>query len=204
VRIPGTWFCAAAAAFADSWTHMTGTAARTLRPLIRLDPGWLFLIAGAAVVACTVLIPAQRSLDNAGWERDRAKAIENHRVERLERYAAYLDALNRGDESVLLSLAATQLNMSPEDRVPLTQPDDPSLTSASVFPPLEPPPLDLPPRPEKAKTPSLLERLTIGDTSRLWLMALGLICMVWGLLPAASAVAGSAGMATPVEDEAAS
>jgi hypothetical protein len=166
---------------------MTGTAARTLRPLIRLDPGWLFLIAGATVVACTVLIPAQRSLDNAQWERDRALAIENHRVERLERYAAYLDALGRGEESVLLSLAATQLNMSPEDRVPLTLPDEPALTSASVFPSLEPPPLNLPPRPEKARSPSLLERLTIGDTSRLWLMALGLICMVWGLLPSSTA-----------------
>lgn len=167
---------------------MTGTAARSLRPLIRLDPGWLFLIAGAAVVACTVLIPAQRSLDNAQWERDRALAIENHRVLRLERYAAYLDALNRGDESVLLSLAATQLNMSPEDRVPLAMPDDPSMTSASVFPALEPAALQLPVRPEKARTPSLLERLTIGDTSRLWLMALGLICMVWGLLPTAGPI----------------
>ena len=170
----------------------TTATARTLRPLVRLDPGWLFLIAGAAVVACTVLIPAQRSLDNARWERDRAMAIERHRVERLERYAAYLDALGRGDESVLLSLAATQLNMSPEDRVPLTLPDDPALTSASVFPALEPPPLDLPVRPEKARSPSLLERLTIGDTSRLWLMALGLISLVWGLLPASMRASGGA------------
>lgn len=158
--------------------------ARPLQPLIRLDPGWLFLIAGMAVVACTVLLPAQRSLDNARWERDRAAAIERHRVERLERYAAYLDALNRSDESVLLSLAATQLNKLPEDRIPLDMPPEVSLTSASVFPTLEPDPLALPPRPERARKPSLLESLTIGNTSRLWLMAAGLVCIVWGLLPA--------------------
>lgn len=160
--------------------------ARPLQPLIRLDPGWLFLIAGMLVVACTVLIPAQRSLDNARWERDRAAAIERHRVERLERYAAYLDALSRGDESVLLSLAATQLNKLPEDRIPLDMPPEVSLTSASVFPTLEPDPLELPPRPERARKPSLLESLTIGNTSRLWLMAAGLLCIVWGLLPASA------------------
>lgn len=158
--------------------------ARPLQPLIRLDPGWLFLIAGMAVVACTVLLPAQRSLDNARWERDRAAAIERHRVERLERYAAYLDALNRSDESVLLSLAATQLNKLPEDRIPLDMPPEVSMTSASVFPTLEPDPLLLPPRPERARKPSLLESLTIGNTSRLWLLAAGLVCIVWGLLPA--------------------
>ncbi len=185
-------------------TTKTAAAARTLRPLIRLDPGWLFMVAGAAVVASTVLIPAQRSLDNAQWERDRAKAIENHRVERLERYAAYLDSLGRGDESVLLSLAATQLNMSPQDRIPLTIPNEAGLTSASVFPALEPTPLTLPPRPEKARSPSLLERLTIGDTSRLWLMALGLISMVWGLLPAASPAVRAIAMPQPATDSHAS
>lgn len=159
----------------------------TRRPLIRLDPGWLFLIAGLAVVAATVLIPSGHDLKLARWERDRALAVERHRLERLERYGAYLDAVRRDDENVLLSLAATQLNVSPANHVPVGPLADVSMTSASPFPGLEPEPLNLPPRPEAGAGSSYLERLTIGDTSRLWLLAIGVVCILFGLLPPSTA-----------------
>jgi hypothetical protein len=155
-------------------------------PLFRFDPGWLFLLSGIALVAATVLIPAQHDLDMAHWQRDRAVAIEKHRQERLLRYGSYLDALKRQDESVVLSLTAMQLNQSPIDRVPLTPLADPAMTSASVFPSLEPDALTLPPKPEITPESSRLMRWTTSDGTRLWLLAGGVLCILIGLLPAST------------------
>lgn len=155
------------------------------RPLFRLDAGWLFLAAGVAVIAATVLIPAAADLDEAHWQRNKALAIERHRLERLERYAQYLAAVQRGDEDVVLSLMATQLNRSPIARVPLTPVSEPARTSASPFPALEPDPLTLPERMPLQKNPSLLLRLTTNDHHRLWLIAGGVFCVLIGLLPPA-------------------
>lgn len=178
-------------------------------PLFRFDPGWLFLLSGLAIIAAVSLIPAQHDLQQALWQRDRALAIEGHRLQRLERYAAYLAALRDNDQSVLISLAATQLNVSPVDRIPLEPMGEIARTSASVFPSLEPDPLKLPAKPpaeddaQRHKL-SILERLSINDSSRLWLIAAGMLCTLLGLLPAttrgrvasvSSAIAGSAAIA---------
>lgn len=153
------------------------------RPLFRLDAGWLFLLAGLAVLAVTVLIPATRDLEEARWQRNRALAIERHREQRLNRYGQYLSALQRGEEDVVLSLMATQLNVSPVGRVPLLDEGDPGRVNASVFPSLEPDPVELPANPEAARKPSILTRLTTNDHHRLWLLAGGVVCVLIGLLP---------------------
>lgn len=155
------------------------------RPLFRLDAGWLFLAAGLALIGATVLVPAAADLDEAHWQRDKALAIERHRLERLERYGKYLAAVHRGDEDVTLSLMATQLNRSPVNRVPLMPVPEPAKTSASVFPVLEPEPLELPERYPLQKSPSLLQRLTTSDHHRLWMIAAGVLCVLVGLLPPA-------------------
>lgn len=160
-----------------------GPSHAVTKPLFRLDPGWLFLIAGIALVGSTVLIPAMNDLDEARWQRNKALAIERHRLERLERYAQYLAAVQRQEEDVVLSLMATQLNQSPAARVPLMAETDPSRTTASPFPGLEPPPLEDPERSPLQRRPSLLLRLTTSDTHRLWLIAAGVVCMLVGLLP---------------------
>lgn len=161
------------------------------RALISLDPGWLFLISGIAIIAAVVLIPAQHDLEDARWQRDRAVSIEQHRIERLERYGRYLAAAKSGDECVLLSLGATQLNVTPADRVPLLPTPDVSRTSASVFPSLEPGPLRLPNVP-RDRDLSMLERLTVNNTTRLWLIAAGVMCVLFGLLPETSRAAAGA------------
>lgn len=153
------------------------------KPLFRFDPGWLFLIAGVAILAATVLIPARHELAVASWARDRALAIEKHRTDRLGRYASYLKAVERGDESVLLSLAASQLNKSPIDRVPLNASADPGVTNASVFPDLEPEPIRIPEKPVINERSSTLTRWTTSDQWRLWLLAGGILCVMIGLLP---------------------
>jgi hypothetical protein len=151
-----------------------------LRPLFRLDPGWLFLITGIVIIAAVVLIPARQDLANTTWELDRASAIRDHRLQRLDRYGQFIDGLRRGDEAVLLSVAALHQNKTSTDRFPLYTPPDPALTSASVFPALEPDPLVVPKKPEQT---SLIGRLTVSDRTRLWVIFAGAICMLIGLVP---------------------
>jgi hypothetical protein len=156
-------------------------------PLFRFDPGWLFLIAGMVAIALTVLIPAQHDLDIALWQRERAATIERHRQERIDHYAAYLKALDKGDDAVVMSLAASQLNMSPVGVVPLpgTVTQDPTGVSASIFPHLEPAPPTLPGKPIITARSSMLSRWTTSDHARLWMLAGGVLCVLIGLLPGA-------------------
>jgi hypothetical protein len=151
------------------------------RPLISLDAGWLFLLPGLVVLSATILIPALDDVQDAVFKRDRVLAIERHRLQRLQNYIDYLDAIDHGDESVELSLVASQLNMVPEDATPLSPPTEPGRVNASVFPELEPAPLvlrDAPPRENR----SLRTRLATGEKSRLWMIVVGAICILIGLL----------------------
>lgn len=159
-----------------------GMASRATQPLFRLEPGWLFLLPGLALLGATVLIPAQDDLNEARWKRDRAVAIESNRLDRLDHYGSYLEALDRGEDSVVLSLAAAQLNMAPEGRQPVIALSDASRRDASVFPSLEPDPPALPPAPDLSNR-SRLARLATGARSRLWLIAGGALCVMLGLLP---------------------
>ncbi len=152
------------------------------RPIVLFDPGWLFLIAGLAILAATVLIPAKDDLEEARWLRDRALAVEQHRVDRLDRYTDYLKSLDDADQSLIQSLAASQLNQIPSDRMPLPGATETGRSSASVFPALEPEPLLLN---DRAKVGSMLERWTTDDKTRIWLIAGGALCVLIGLLPQA-------------------
>ncbi len=152
-------------------------APRKFAPLV--DPGWLFLLAGLAILAATVIVPAQMDLRKARWLRDRALAVEAHRQQRLERYREYLSAIENKEPSLVLSLAASQLNMIPADREAIPGSAHP-LRDASVFPALEPPALELP---EYHAVDSLLVRWTTDDHKRLWLIGAGALCVLVGLLP---------------------
>lgn len=154
----------------------------TVRPrtLLLIDPGWLFLIAGMAALGATILIPAADDLDEARWLRNRALAVEAHRQQRLSSYAEYLAALESRDPSLVLSLAASQLNEIPEGKAALPGFEQPMTSSASVFPALEPPALKLPAR---GTARSTLAKLAMGEKSRLWMIAGGAMCVLIGLLP---------------------
>lgn len=146
-----------------------------------LDPGWLFLLAGLAMLMAVVLVPAQESLDAAKVQRDRALAIEDHRLARLERYERFRDALGDERESLVRSLAASQLNLVPEGRRPLA--DQWHITDASVFRELEPGPVKLP---EHAPRETMLRDLTMDPRGRLWLIAGSALAILIGLLPSPS------------------
>jgi hypothetical protein len=151
-------------------------------PIAYLDPGWCYLLAGMALVAATILIPAMDDLEDVRIERDRLMAVERNRGERIGRYRDYLDALEREEPSLVMALAASQLNLIPQGRtIALQTPDLLSAPQrASIFPALEPSPLVLP---RRRSTGSLLEQLTGSDMTRPWLIAGGALCLLLGLLP---------------------
>lgn len=154
---------------------------RVAGPLFRLDPGWLFLVSGAAILSATVLIPAADDLARAKHERDRARAAERWHAKRLENYSAYLDALQRRDPTLVLSLASTQLNLAPVDKQAMLDASDLSLPPADVFAGLDPSFTGAAalPRPR-----SLLQRWTTDDRTRPWLIAGGALSVLVGLMPA--------------------
>ena len=168
---------------------------REKAPIAMLDPGWLYLLAGMALLAATILLPALDDLEDVRIERDRMTAIERHRAERIGRYRDYLDALEREEPALVMALAASQLNLIPQGRtIALQTPDLLSAPQrASVFPALEPSPLVLP---ERRRAGSLLERLTGADSTRPWLIAGGAVCLLMGLLPRGDLRPGSEQPAT--------
>lgn len=151
--------------------------------LFRFDAGWLFLVAGVTILCAAAVIPAQRDLRAARVERDKARAIEAWQAERLEKYAAFLDAAGAPDERMARWLVATQLNRVPASSVPIATFNDPSRTDAGAtsIADLEPPLTFAPPAPHRIST---LERWASG-ASRLWLIVGAAVCVLIGLLPPA-------------------
>lgn len=157
---------------------------RSLRRGVLLDPGWLFLVAGLVLIAAVVLIPARRETQYAQHLLARAQAVQNHRAERIQRYEEYLHNIDKGDEATLRALAAVQLNKAPDGTQVLIPGEPISERSASVFPALEPPPMQLPDDPRPAPNDrSTLERWATQDPTRLWLGALGILLVLIGLIP---------------------
>ena len=152
----------------------------TLKAIHRglFDPGWLFLLAGMAALAAAALIPAQDRLDEIRWQVARMEAVEASHQERLDRYQRYLEALEAEDPALARSLAASQLNLAPEDRVPLAP--GVGLPSASVFEGLEPGPTQVPVREVRV---SRLHSLATGRKTRPWMLAGGMLAVAIGLMP---------------------
>jgi len=144
-----------------------------------IDSGWLLLLAGVALLAAALLIPAADELSEARWQRDRTIALERAHLERLDRHRTYLEALLADDPGLARSLAVSQLNLVPEDRAAIDSVNviEPS---TDVFAALEPAP---PVLPVHGSSDSTLARLALGSTSRLWLIAIGALLTLIGLLP---------------------
>ena len=153
-----------------------------LNPLAILDPAWLFLLAGVTLVIAAALIPAFDDLKDAQHHRDRAVAMERYRLERLATHTAFLGALETEDQTLLRSLAATQLNRVPMNDEVLLLPIRTGDAGQDVFTDLDPE-YAAPPAPQPVG--STLERWTLDPSSRLWLLALGVFCILLGVLPSA-------------------
>lgn len=149
--------------------------------MFRFDAGWLYLVAGSALIVATVLIPAVNDLAEARWHRDRCLALETYRSDRLKNYTDYLDALHERRPTLVLSLAATNLNLAPVDKVPLEQSYEARSSDAGVFRDLDPT-LHLPPAPQAPQ--STLQKWATDEQRRMWVISVGALCVLFGLLPA--------------------
>jgi hypothetical protein len=148
--------------------------------LFRVDPGWLFLVAGCVMISATVLVPAQDDLLEAHAFRDKALALESYRASVLSKHTSYLQAIDAGDTTVLLDLAATQLNLVPTTQTVLLAPTIGSDAPASVLAALDVPYT----RPAPPVAPdTILRRLTLHPRARMLIFAASAVAILYGLLP---------------------
>jgi len=84
-----------------------------------IDAGWLFIIAGLAVCAATLLIPAQQDLHSVTLQRAQLQAHSMASTRRMAAYDTVLDGLQQQDPVVMKRLASNQLNLLPEGETPL-------------------------------------------------------------------------------------
>jgi hypothetical protein len=150
---------------------------RATKPLIQLDAGWLFIIAGLALCVPGVLIPAQQDLFMLQQQRDQLRAQELHNNAILRTHVEFLRALDENDPTLTRRLVASQLNMIPHDDTPLLLVSHPSnaihqwIESASAVPAYEP----------AQWTDTTLSQLASGPR-RLWLLCGGVLCVFVGLI----------------------
>lgn len=147
------------------------------RPLFYLDAGWLFVLAGIAVCAAGVLLPAQSDLEALQRQLHQLQSEENRAYARLKAHADFMDQVDRADPSLVRRLAAAQLNMLPEgDTAVLLA----SSTSSPVTSWIENT-IDLDIRPPKPKPVSTLGRWANGP-NRLWFFGGGIMAVFVGLI----------------------
>ncbi|MCH8342487.1 MAG: hypothetical protein IH983_00690 [Planctomycetes bacterium] len=150
---------------------------RSRGPNLRLDPGWLFILAGLTACAAGILVPAQQDL---GALRGQLAQLGDHETisdAQLSAHAEFLRQLHHGDPTLIRRLAAAQLNLMPQGKTPVLL--APSRTAnvtdwidATVQPKAQQP---------EPRSDSLLTRMTNGPY-RLWIFANGVLCVFVGLL----------------------
>lgn len=177
-------------------THSASDSSREAKeqqraqPLFRFDPGWPFVVAGLGLLVCGVLIPAQRDLQGLQNTLKIHRALEDQSLRQRAAYDRFLVDLDQGDEQLIRRLAASQLNLMPEDERSLLLTSSMNATVTDWIEASEP--VDLPnpaPYPD-----SLLARLATGPR-RLWVLACGAFLVFVGLMLAPST------RATATQDE---
>ncbi len=168
----------------------------------RFEPGgWLFLIAGLAICASGILIPAQRDLESLERQVARLRYEEENSTARLEAYRQFLRDVDTRDRDLLRRLAAAQLNLMPSHDVPLLLT---SSNSAAVVDWIEDAATvhEVQVAPVQTGPTSVLEDLATGPF-RLWIFAGGALCIFVGLLmsPELATGRGQAAEATPDEED---
>jgi hypothetical protein len=160
-----------------------GSAVKRLEHLLALlDPGWLFIIAGLAMCAAAIIVPAQADLGQLRQQVTELREEEAMLAARLRAHAGFLDDLHRGDSALVRRLAAAQLNVVPEGERPVLLVRSASASVADwIEATVREEPLD---RPEPR--PTVLRRLTEGS-QRLWVLGGSVFCVFVGLLLSPSA-----------------
>ena len=94
---------------------------RATAPLFQLDPGWPYVLAGLALFAAGVLIPAHNDLASLRAKLSRMRHEETIAYSRLKSYTDFIVALDEEDPVLVRRLAAAQLNLIPKGQRPVLQ-----------------------------------------------------------------------------------
>lgn len=154
------------------------------RSSVLFDPGWLFLIAGLALIISSVLVPASYDLWVMRSQQKQLAAQERENDLRLQAYARFLSDLDSRDPQLVRRLAASQLNRIPKGESPVLLAASANRTPIEwVDASVQPVTAQITPFPD-----SLLSRLTLGRKA-LWVAGGGVMFMFLGLLLAPVQVA---------------
>lgn len=147
------------------------------RPLFRVDPGWLFVLAGLALVLAAAVIPSERQLHELRVQLEELQHAERSNFAILGAYEGFLGDLDDRDPALLKRLAASQLNLIPQGETPLLMA---STVNASVPEWIE---ATVEVEPFRASPPpdTLLAQWTDGR-KRLWSIGAGGFLVFMGLL----------------------
>ena len=85
----------------------------------RIDPGWLFVVGGLVLCVAGILLPAQRDLDDLRRQRAELRHEETILQGRLAARGAFLHELDHHQPALIRRLAASQLNLVPQDEEPV-------------------------------------------------------------------------------------
>ncbi len=146
-------------------------------PERRLDPGWLFLLAGLALCGSLVIVPAQSELNGLRRQLHGLRQDETVARTRVEAYGQFLDDVNRQDPLLIRRLAAAQLNVIPEGETPVLRATPQSAAVTDWIDATVPRAR----RPQPVGRTSVLERLANGRP-RLWLLGAGALAVFVGVI----------------------
>ncbi len=163
--------------FAEAEIADSAASMKIAPTLLRLGPGWLFVLAGLALCSAGILIPAQSDLGAINDQLRSLREAEAIASSRLQAHQEFLVDLERHDPALIRRLAAGQLNLVPEGETPL-------LVTPSVHAPVTDW-IDATVRVDRDEPPtqreSILSRLSRGP-ERVWLLAAGALSLFVGLL----------------------
>ncbi len=150
---------------------------RLTKPLVNIDAGWLFIIAGMTMIVAAMIIPPQMQLHDLE-QRVASLRVQEHRShERLRAYSDFLATLEEGDEVLIRRLVAAQLNLIPQNEQAV-------LVAASASEPVTTwieTTVSVPPHRRDGYTRSRLVDLVIGP-DRQWVLGGSCVCLFMGLL----------------------
>lgn len=145
-------------------------------PLARLSPGWPFLLAGLAVVAAVMLVPAWRDVQNVRLERDDLQSVVQYEARRVAATESMLASLESGDPALRRRLVGWQLNLLPKGNVAIGR----DVHAGGVLGWI-----DATVEPVVASSPtavvSRLESIVSGP-ARLWMLSAGVLLVFVGLV----------------------
>jgi hypothetical protein len=148
-----------------------------LLPRIRFGAGWLYVLAGLALCAAGILVPARADLEALRRQRDRLADEKAIAQKRVEAYESFLRLLEADDPALIRRLAAAQLNLVPEGEVPVLMAASRTATVTDWIDGN----VSAAPRPTAPPRDTMLSRL-VGGPRRLWALAAGVVVVFVGLL----------------------